>query len=543
MSSSLFWLLGFGPLVLSAVGLAPVAPGARQRIAGTAMAASLAAAFTLAMALSAGVAVVAYGPLTTGTLGIGGVGLGIYVDALSAIMVGLVAFVGLIVILYSRNYLDGDPGQGRFTRWLCLTLAAVLLLSVSGNLLQFALAWIATSVGLNKLLLFYPERQAAMLAARKKFLASRLGDLCLIGAMVLLHRIFGSLDYAVLFAGAETMRVAGDIPGTIHAVAVLLVVAALLQSAQLPVPGWLTEVMETPTPVSALRHAGVINAGGFLVLRFAGLISLSVPSMEVLVIIGGITALFGSVVMLTQTSVKVSLAYSTIAQMGFMMLQCGLGAFAAALLHIVAHSLYKAHAFLSSGSVIDLARASWSPSPGGNPHPARMAMIVGLVLAVTLLVGTLFGATITAQPGVFALGAVVMLGLAHLITQAFDERPSLYVIGRILALAAVVAIAYFVLQWAAEHVLAGSVPPVHALRGPLDLVIVALVVLAFAAVTVFQSLLPGKAATPRWQALHVHLANGLYVNTLANRLVLRFWPSPPPRTGATPSTTASGVHP
>jgi NAD(P)H-quinone oxidoreductase subunit 5 len=172
-----------------------------------------------------------------------------------------------------------------------------------------------------------------------------------------------------------------------------------------------------------------------------------------------------------------------------------------------------------------------------------MAMIVGLVLAVTLLVGTLFGATITAQPGVFALGAVVMLGLAHLITQAFDERPSLYVIGRILALAAVVAIAYFVLQWAAEHVLAGSVPPVHALRGPLDLVIVALVVLAFAAVTVFQSLLPGKAATPRWQALHVHLANGLYVNTLANRLVLRFWPSPPPRTGATPSTTASGVHP
>ena len=543
MSSSLFWLLGFGPLVLSAVGLAPVAPGARQRIAGTAMAASLAAAFTLAMALSAGVAVVAYGPLTTGTLGIGGVGLGIYVDALSAIMVGLVAFVGLIVIVYSRNYLDGDPGQGRFTRWLCLTLAAVLLLIVSGNLFQFALAWIATSVGLNKLLLFYPERQAAMLAARKKFLASRLGDLCLLGAMVLLHRTFGSLDYSVLFAAAETMRLAGDIPGTIHAVAVLLVVAALLKSAQFPFHGWLTEVMETPTPVSALLHAGVINAGGFLVLRFAGLISLSAPSMEMLVIIGGITALFGSVVMLTQTSVKVSLAYSTIAQMGFMMLQCGLGAFAAALLHIVAHSLYKAHAFLSSGSVIDLARASWSPSPGGKPHPARMAMIVGLVLAVTLLVGTLFGATITAQPGVFALGAVVMLGLAHLITQAFDERPSLYVIGRILALAAVVAIAYFVLQWAAEHVLAGSVPPVHALRGPLDLVIVALVVLAFAAVTVFQSLLPGKAATPRWQALHVHLANGLYVNTLANRLVLRFWPSPPPRTGATPSTTASGVHP
>ena len=542
MSSSLLWLLGLGPLVLSAVGLSPVTPHERQRVAGAALAASLAAAFALAVALSAGIAVVAYGPLTTRTLGIGGVGLGIYVDALSAIMVGLVAFVGLIVIVYSRNYLDGDPGQGRFTRWLCLTLAAVLLLIVSGNLFQFALAWIATSVGLNKLLLFYPERQAAMLAARKKSLASRLGDLCLLGAMVLLHRTFGSLDYSVLFAAAETMRLAGDIPGTIHAVAVLLVVAALLKSAQFPFHGWLTEVMETPTPVSALLHAGVINAGGFLVLRFAGLISLSAPSMEMLVIIGGITALFGSVVMLTQTSVKVSLAYSTIAQMGFMMLQCGLGAFAAALLHIVAHSLYKAHAFLSSGSVIDLARASWSPSPGGKPHPARMAMIVGLVLAVTLLVGTLFGATITAQPGVFALGAVVMLGLAHLITQAFDERPSLYVIGRTLALAAVVAITYFGLQWAAEHVLAGSVPPVQALRGPFDLFIVALVVFAFAAVTVFQSVLPGKSAAPRWQALYVHLANGLYVNTLANRLVLRFWPSPPPRQAASiPSAPTSGV--
>ncbi len=550
MSSSLLWLLGLGPLVLSAVGLAPVTPGTRQRVAGAALVASLAAAFALAVALSAGIAVIAYGPLTTGTLGIGGVGLGIYVDALSAIMVGLVSFVGLIVILYSRNYLDGDPGQGRFTRWLCLTLAAVLLLIVSGNLFQFALSWIATSVGLNRLLLFYPERQAAMLAARKKFLASRLGDLCLIAAMVLLHRIFGSLDYAILFAAAETLRVAGHIPGTIHVVAVLLVVAALLKSAQFPFHGWLTEVMETPTPVSALLHAGVINAGGFVVLRFAGLISLSAPSMEILVIVGGVTALFGSVVMLTQTSVKVSLAYSTIAQMGFMMLQCGLGAFTAALLHLVAHSLYKAHAFLSSGSVVDLARASWSPSSGGRPHQARMTVVVGLVLATTLVIGTLFGATITSQPGVFALGAVVMLGLAHLITQSLDERPELRVVGRAVALAILVGLAYFGLQLAAERFYAASLPEAEALRGPLDLVIIATVVLAFAAVTVLQSLLPAKEASPRWQALYVHVANDLYVNTLANRLVLRFWPSPPPiatgRGAATIMPTimpSSGVKP
>mgnify|MGYP005824317101 CR=1 FL=1 len=539
MMPNITWCLALGPLALAIAGLAAgrVQPG-QGRVGGGA---ALIAGFALALAVATGIGIAVKGTLATGTIGVAGVGVGFYVDTLAAIMFALVAFVGLIVVLYSRNYLDGDRGQARFTKWLCLTLAAVLLLIVSGNLFQFALAWIATSLGLNKLLLFYPERQSAVLAARKKFLVSRLGDLCLIAAMVLLHQAFGSLDYAVLFAGAEAMRLGGDIPAVIHAVAILLVVAALLKSAQFPLHGWLTEVMETPTPVSALLHAGVINAGGFLVLRLADVISLSAPSMEVLVIVGGVTALFGSVVMLTQTSVKVSLAYSTIAQMGFMMLQCGLGAFAAALLHIVAHSLYKAHAFLASGSVIDLARASWSPSPGGQPHPARMAMIVGLVLAAALVVGTLFGATITAQPGVFALGAVVMLGLSHLITQAFDERPSLYVVARTVALAVAVSLAYFGLQWAVEHLLAGSLPPVQALRGPLDLVIVALVVLAFAAVTVFQSVLPGKADAPRWQAIYVHLANGLYVNTVANRLVLRFWPSPPPPNAIVPSTPVSGV--
>lgn len=201
MNSALTWCLALGPLALVVSGLAAGAADPRRRRAGPGVA--LATAFALALAAAAGLAVAVHGPLTTGALGIGGVGLGFYLDALSAIMVGLVAFVGLIVIVYSRNYLDGDSRQGHFTLWLCLTLAAVLLLIVSGNLFQFALAWVATSVGLNKLLLFYPERQAAVLAARKKFLASRVGDLCLIAAMVLLHQTFGSLDYVVLFAGAE----------------------------------------------------------------------------------------------------------------------------------------------------------------------------------------------------------------------------------------------------------------------------------------------------------------------------------------------------
>jgi NAD(P)H-quinone oxidoreductase subunit 5 len=522
MNQPFAWLIAIAPAALAAISLVPnraanAAPRTLVR------AASAAAVVAILVALAATWALSLAGPLRTGTLGIAGIGLAIYLDSLSSIMFVLVAFVGGVVIRYSRHYLDGDPNHGRFIRWLCLTLAAVLLLIVSGNLFQFALAWVATSIGLTRLLRFYPERPAAQLAARKKFVASRFGDLCLLGAMLLVHRSIGSLDYEAIFAAAAALR-GGPVPAPIHAVAVLLVVAALLKSAQFPLHGWLTEVMETPTPVSALLHAGIINAGGFLVLRFAHLIVLSTPSLEILALIGAITALFGSVVMLTQTSVKVALAFSTIAQMGFMMLQCGLGSFSSALLHIVAHSLYKAHAFLSSGSVIDLARASWSPSPGGGAHPARVALAVVGVLGVASGVSAISGANPGAKPGVFALGAIVLLGLAHLIANAIDERPNVYVLTRTTALAVVVAAVYFALQRASEHLMEGSLPPIQALRGPLDLAVVIVVVLSFAAVTVLQNVIPRQAGEPRWQALYGHLANGLYVNTVANRLALRYWP-------------------
>ena len=526
MTDPLAWLLAAAPLVLALIGAAPSAAANRAPLvyAGRAQ---LAAFVSLGVTVLAALAVALSGPMRTGTLGPAGIGFGFHLDALSAVMAVLVAFVGAIVIRYSRNYVAGDANHGRFLKWLCLTLAAVLLLILSGNLLQFALAWIATSFGLNKLLLFYGHRQGAVLAARKKFIASRIGDLCLLSAMILLHAAFGSLDYAVIFRAAQSMLSSGVTPWLIHAAAILLALAALVKSAQFPLHGWLQEVMETPTPVSALLHAGVINAGGFLILRFADLIALSTPSMDLLAVVGGMTALFGSLVMLTQTSIKGSLAYSTIAQMGFMMLQCGLGAFSAALLHIVAHSLYKAHAFLSSGSVIDLARASWTPSPGGRPHRARLILAVAAALGAALTLGSLFGASLIEKPGVFALGAIVLLGLTHLIANGIDERPNGYVIGRIVGGAVLVGAAYFALQFMTDRMMAGALPPTQALRGPFDLAIVALVLISFAGVTLLQGLLPGAGASPTWQAIYAHVSNGLYVNTLANRWALRFWPAPP----------------
>jgi NAD(P)H-quinone oxidoreductase subunit 5 len=223
----------------------------------------------------------------------------------------------------------------------------------------------------------------------------------------------------------------------------------------------------------------------------------------------------------TQTSIKLSLAYSTIAQIGFMMLQCGLGAFPAALLHIVAHSLYKAHAFLSSGSVVDIARAAAAPAGGAPPHPARLVLALAAGLALALGAGAAFGASPAERPGVFALGAILTMGLTQLLANAIDRPASTAVLGRALARAALVAAGYFALQRAAEALFADALPSGRGPSGPFDIALVAAVVAGFAAVTVLQNL------PPRWPALQLHLANGLYVNTLANRLIIRLWPSRP----------------
>jgi len=527
------WLIALGPLLLLLTGMFGRILSANSVFAINRLATS-AAFIALVIAFASVAAVGIDGRIATPVIGINGIGFSLYIDGMSAAMLTLVSFIGLIVLNYSRNYLDGEPRQLHFTRFLCLTISAVMFAIISGNLLQFFLAWVALSLSLHELLVFYPDRPAAILAARKKFLASRIGEVCLLAAVVLLYKDFGTFDYAPLFDSARALQGTQDIPGFVTAAAILLSLTGLLKSAQFPSHGWIIEVMETPTPVSAMLHAGVVNAGGFLILRFAHIIALSPATLEMLAIIGGFTAIFGSVVMLTQTSIKTSLAYSTIAQMGFMMLECGLGVFSAAMLHILAHSLYKAHAFLSSGSVIDIARASWTPSPGGKPHPWRLMLAIGAVLLVTVAVGGIFGASLDQKPGVLALGAVLLLGVIHLIAKGIDERPNAYVVVRTLCYAAAAAVAYFSLQSGAEYLLGTSLPPNHSLHGRLGTAIVIIVVLSFAAVTFLLGLVPTQRRAPRWQALYAHVSNGFYVNTLANRCVVWLWPSPPPRS-ATPT--------
>lgn len=508
--------------------LAPLAHYAGAFVAGTqpgvrparALAATrVASIVAIGVALTTAVLATLGGPLDSPLLAFGPVGLSVRLDALTSVMLLLVAILGGAVLGFSRNYLDGDARQGAFLRTLSTTVATVMLLVTAGNLVQLVAAWIGTSLALHGLLLFYQERTGAVRAARKKFLVARLGDACLVAAAVLLSRAFGTIELGPMLARAAAAQAAGTIPAGAGAAAVLVALAAALKSAQFPLHGWLAEVMETPTPVSALLHAGVLNGGPFVVARLAPVLLLSPAALHLLVVAGSVTALFASVVRVTQPSVKVSLAYSSAAHMGFTLLLCGLGAFPFAVLHLVAHSFYKAHAFLSSGSAVDVALASRVPTGSTvGTRALRLFAGVGIALAVVAAVATLCVVATGEQPVSLAVVAILAVGLTHLVVQGLETGGGAAVAGRTIAAAAATATAFFALELGATRVLRDAVPVAPPV-GRATLALAAAVVVVFAVVSTLQLLLSGRAASPRWAALWVHLRNGLYANALLDRLI------------------------
>ena len=435
-------------------------------------------------------------------------------DWISASMLTLVAFIGWVVLRYARVYLDGEAGQGAFTGWLCATLAMVLLLVQAGHLVLFALAWIGTSLCLHRLLLFYPNRPGAQRGARKKFVAARAGDAAILVAFALLAGSFGTGDIASIAAAAAG---AAEADAPILLAAAALALAALLKSAQFPTHGWLTEVMETPTPVSALLHAGVVNAGGFLLIRFADVMLLAPGILAVLVLIGGFTALLGGLVMLTQPAVKTSLAWSTIAQMGFMILQCGLALFPLALLHILAHSLYKAHAFLASGAAIEGVAAIRRPGPVAVPSPGAVGRAFLAALAIYAVVGLVFGFD-DKSPQAIVLGGILVLGVAYLLAQGFADAAPRALTRRTALYSVAASVAYFALQTGMTELTASVLPPTPA-PGALEWFLLVLTVVGFGAVAVAQAMFPLWAHHPAAAGLRVHLSNGLYANAVFDRLL------------------------
>jgi NAD(P)H-quinone oxidoreductase subunit 5 len=493
------------PLALTLAALAAFRgpafrPAARLRLAG------LAAMSALAVAVASLGLLIAQGP-GTAPLALA------RLDALSAAMGLLVAFVGWVVVRYAATYLDGEARQGPFMGWLLATLAAALLLVQAGSLPVLVLAWGVAGFGLHRLLLFHAGRPGARRAARKKEVFSRIGDAALLGAALLLGFAHGTVEIGAILEGARS----GAAPVATAGAAGLLAIAALLKSAQFPTHGWLTEVMETPTPVSALLHAGLINAGGFLLIRFADVMLAAPGVLAALALVGGFTALFAGLVMLTQPAVKTALAWSTIAQMGFMILQCGLALFPLALLHIIAHSLYKAHAFLAAGGAVEKVAAIRRPGPVAVPDGRAVGRAFIAALGLYALIGAGFGFA-EKSPQAIALGAILVFGVAYLLAQGFaDAAPGPLALRTSLASGAA-AIGYFGLQRAAEWLTAGLLPATPP-PGALEWVLMVLAVLGFGLTAYAQATFPLWAQHPAAAGLRVHLSNGLYINALTDRLL------------------------
>src|SRR6056297_123437 len=509
---SLLPLTVFAPLVLlfpaAAVPRRPGhRPGAVPRLAAAAPCAALGLTLVglLQLAFS--------GP---GSLQIltGAAALVLKLDTVAATMVALVAFVGWVVMRYSRTYLDGEAREGTFHALMLATLAAVLVLVQAGSLWVLLLGFVTVGLGLRQLLLFYPQRPEAWRAAAKFSLVWHAGDAALLGAALLLVSAYGTADISAISAGAAVA------PGAAPGAAIgLLVLAAALKTAAFPLHGWLTEVMEAPTPVSALLHAGIINSGGLILIRLAEAVQASPGAMAALVMLGGLTAIFGAVVMLTQSAIKTALAWSTVAQMGFLLLQCGLGLWPLALLHIVAHSLYKAHGFLASGGAVRAVAEIRRPGPVAVPDLKAVARAFALALLLYGVVAAGFALLIGPKSAqALALGTILIFGVAYLVAQGLADAAPAELTKRT-ALASVAAtLAYFTFQIIAGA-LWGANLPAPPVPGALEWALIVLALMSFGLVAVAQALFPLWAHHPASAGWRVHLANGLYLNTLLDRLI------------------------
>ncbi|MBW8072500.1 MAG: NADH-quinone oxidoreductase subunit L [Ferrovum sp.] len=514
----LLWMMGLFGSVLSDEHTPPMA-----RLSNGAAALSFVCAALAALLYALGGKPLTVTPFSVALPGdMGALALSLYINVVTVVMLSLVSFVGFVVSRYARNYLQGEKRQGRFYTWLNLTLASILTLIVSGNMLMFVLVWMTTSLCLHHLLMFYPERVGAVLAARKKIIVSRIGEVSLLVAVLLIGSTLHTMEFVTVFHTMATMT--GPLPVELQWASGLIVLAAALKTAQFPLQGWLIQVMEAPTPVSALLHAGIVNGGAFLIIRMSPIMSQSIAASDALAIIGLITIAAAGLIMLTQTSIKVFLAWTTTAQMGFMLLECGFGLYSLAMLHLVTHSLYKAHAFLSSGSVVDIFRAPAVRPAQSTPAFWQWLIVLAFAGLMTIGIGAAFGVTLESQPALLALGTIVAVAMTQLLLQSFKAGMGAAFVVRAIGLSALVCTAYFSLHAVFHFMLTTSLPAERMVNGPAQFTLIGLVMLTFFAILLIQQNLPNLVQYPIARRAYVHLYNGLYVDIPFSRLLQRFWP-------------------
>jgi NAD(P)H-quinone oxidoreductase subunit 5 len=451
-----------------------------------------------------------------------GARVGELAPGLAATLIGswvavLVQLLGTVIGVFSARYLQGEPGQARYVAGLAGVLASVQVLLLADHWLVLIGAWALAGAALQRLLCFYPDRPFALLAAHKKRIADRAADLLLVAAAIAAWQAVGSgsiselLRHVELHGGSPLLTVS----------AVCLVLAVIVRTAALPVHGWLIQVMEAPTPVSALLHAGVVNLGGFVLIRFAGLLEVAAPARWLLVAFGLATALLAGFVMLTRVSIKVRLAWSTVAQMGFMLLECGLGLYQLAALHLLGHSLYKAHTFLASSNAVRQTRLQMLQ---GDADTQRLSLFAAplLALAAVALMQVVAGGA--AWPWWWsALLALAWAPMFWVPAQTDATTPSAW--QRLPASFAMVALLTTAALLGHALPLGADNLPHHG-AGLLTLAGMALMYLGLATLRGRHG---GWATWRRWSYA------GFYVDEVYTRLALRLWPT---RWGSTSTSTA-----
>ncbi len=437
------------------------------------------------------------------------------VDVPGLVVALLIAVLGWVIIRFSARYLEGEPRQRTYIAALTFTLAAVSSVVITKHLGVMFLAWIASSLGLHRLLTFYGDRPAAQAAAHKKFIASRAAELCLLAALVLIYNETNTL----FFTGITDFVVThGGLTPALSIAMFLVAVAVILKTAQLPVHGWIIQVMEAPTPVSALLHAGVVNLGGFVLIRLSMLLDGAPAAQALLVCVGGLTALLAGLVMMTRVSIKVRLAWSTCAQMGFMLMECGLGLYELAFLHLVAHSFYKAHAFLTSGdAVLETRRRSLAGrSPESSPQRqlARQLLAMPLAIGLVWLSAGAWQMAASVEPLPWVVTLIVGLGLAPLL---WARRGP----GLASELRGVLAVLVLTQVYLVVHKLFGIMLPAGGEHSPLLFAWAAACMVTLYGVQSWIEAYPRGALS---RTLHPWAYAGFHLDEYFTRLSFRLWP-------------------
>ena len=344
--------------------------------------------------------------------------LSFQVDRLSAVMMVLISGIGAIIYRYSVNYMYQEPGYRRFLALIAFTTFVLLCMVSSGNLVMLFVWWQLLSY-LLALLAHNLTHAATFEGSVRTFAFLRIGDVAFLAGIVLAHSLYGTIEFDQLFArAAATPVMLSPFPGLeisgATAVTLLIFIGGMSKSAQFPLHIWLPPSLYAPTPVHALLHAGIINAGGFLINRLAPVFGLSPTTLHVAFVVGAVTALLGAGMMLTQNDIKKTLGFSTIGQMGYMIMECGLGAFALAVFHLIAHGLFKATVFLNCGNVIHKARQEPVLPPAAQALEerrfSRLTWSTGFVTSLLMPLVILFMAHGVLQiPILNAQGMVIFL--------------------------------------------------------------------------------------------------------------------------------------